>query len=250
MSGLLAGILLARTVSGAVGEHFGWRPMFVLGAAAALALFAWLWRSLPRSRPSGGGGAGYGALLASLIQIWRRHAVLRRATLAQGCLFAGFSAFWATLVLMLERPPYLLGAQAAGLFGVVGLTGVLVAPLAGRMADRMGPWRVGLAGVLAVLPGWAALVLVPGLAGIALSVVLLDAGIQASMIANQAAIFALEPAARSRINTVFITGLFVGGAVGSAGGSLAWDAYGWPGVVAFGAAFAVLALVAHLPGRR
>lgn len=248
MSGLLAGILLARTISGAVGQHLGWRPMFVLGAGIALALLIWLWRALPRSQPSGRGG--YGALLLSLVQLWKRHPTLRRATMVQGCLFAGFSAFWATLALLLEGPPYRLGAEVAGLFGVVGLAGVLVAPVAGRMADRRGPWPVALAGVMLVLPGWAALALVPGLPGIALSVVILDAGIQASMIANQTAVFALDPAARSRINTVFITGLFAGGAVGSAGGSLAWGMAGWPGVILFGAAFAALALVAQLLGRR
>jgi len=248
MSGLLAGILLARTVSGAVGQHLGWRPMFVLGAAIALALLVWLWRALPRSKPAGRGG--YGALLLSLVELWRKHRALRRATVVQGCLFAGFSAFWATLALLLEAAPYRLGAEVAGLFGVIGLAGVLVAPLAGRMSDRRGPWPVALAGVLLVLPGWAALAAVPGLPGIALGVVVLDAGIQASMIANQTAVFALEPAARSRINTVFITGLFAGGAFGSAGGSLAWGMAGWPGVILFGAAFAVLALVAHLLGRR
>ena len=100
-----------------------------------------------------------------------------------------------------------------------------------------------------MVPGWAALGAVPGLIGIGVGVVLLDAGIQASLIANQAAIFALEPAARSRINTVFVTGIFAGGAVGSSAGSLAWAAAGWPGVLLLGAASAALALLAHLLGR-
>ena len=247
MSGLLAGILLARTVSGVVGEQIGWREMFVLGAVMALALLAWLWRALPRSRP--GGQGSYGALMLSLLVLLRRHRALRRAALVQGLLFGGFSAFWATLALLLARPPYRLGAEAAGLYGVVGLAGVLVAPLAGRLADRRGPWLVGLVGTLVALPGWAALAFMPGLTGIGVGVVLLDAGVQATLIANQAAVFALDPAARSRLNTVFVTGIFAGGAIGSAGGSLAWAAAGWPGVVAFGAVFAALALVAHVLGR-
>lgn len=247
MSGLLAGILLARTVSGVVGQRLGWRPMFALGAAMAAGLLAWLWHALPSSRPSGRGG--YGALMLSLLGLWRRHRALRRAAVVQGCLFGGFSAFWSVLALFLQGPPYRLGAEAAGLFGVVGLAGVLVAPLAGRMADRRGSWLVALVGVLLVVPGWAALAFVPGLLGIGVGVVVLDAGIQATLIANQAEIFALEPGARSRVNTVFVTGIFFGGALGSAGGSLAWDAAGWPGVVLFGAALAALALAAHLLGR-
>ena len=247
MSGLLAGILLARTVSGVVGEQLGWRAMFVLGAALALALLAWLWRALPSSRPSGRGS--YGALLLSLLELTGRHRSLRRAAMVQGLLFGGFSAFWAVLALRLQGPPYGLGAEAAGLFGVVGLAGVLVAPLAGRLSDGRGPWPVALAGILLVLPGWAVLAFMPGLVGIGIGVVLLDAGVQATLIANQAAIFALAPAARSRVNTVFVTGIFFGGAIGSAGGSLAWALAGWPGVILFGAALAVLALVAHLLGR-
>ena len=132
---------------------------------------------------------------------------------------------------------------------MIGLAGVLVAPLAGKMADRRGPWLVALVGVLLVAPGWAALAFMPGLVGIGIGVVFLDAGIQATLIANQAEIFALEPAARSRLNTVFVTGIFFGGAIGSAGGSLAWGLAGWPGVILFGAALAVLALVAPLLGR-
>ncbi len=247
MSGLLAGILLARTVSGVVGEQVGWRPMFLLGALTELALLAWLWRALPRSRPVGRGS--YGALMLSLLVLWARHRPLRRAALVQGFLFGGFSAFWSTLALMLAQPPYRLGAEAAGLYGVVGLAGVLVAPVAGRLADRRGPWLVGLAGTLLVIPGWAALAFLPGLIGIGVGVVLLDAGVQATLIANQATIFALDPAARSRLNTVFVTGIFVGGAIGSAGGSLAWAAAGWPGVIGFGAVSAALALAAHLLGR-
>jgi predicted MFS family arabinose efflux permease len=247
MSGLLAGILLARTVSGIVGERFGWRPMFVLGAAMELALLGWLWRALPQSRP--GGRGSYGTLMLSLLTLCRRYRALRRAALVQGLLFGGFSAFWATLALRLARPPYGLGAEAAGIYGVIGLAGVVVAPLAGRMADRSGPWLVGLAGVVLVLPGWAALALVPGLVGIGVGVVLLDAGIQATLIANQAVIFGLDPVSRSRLNTVFVTGIFVGGALGSSGGALAWAAAGWPGVILFGACSAALALAAHLLGR-
>lgn len=247
MSGLLSGILLARVLSGAVGEYWGWRAMFLLGAGITALLMAALWRMLPHSRPATRGS--YGALLASLVGLWRQYGTLRRAAIVQGCLFGSFSAFWSVLALLLEGPPYHLGAATAGLFGVVGLAGVLVAPVAGRMADRRGAWIVALAGLLLLFPGWASLALVPGLAGIAVGVVLLDAGIQATLIANQTAIYALAAGARSRVNTVFVTGIFLGGALGSAGSELAWATARWPGVLVLGAGLSLLGLAVHGLGR-
>ncbi len=247
MSGLLAGILLARALAGLVGEHFGWRAMFALGAAMAAVLFAAIARALPQSEPAG--RIAYPDLLLSLVTLWRRHRALRRAAIVQGCLFGGFTAFWSTLALRLQGAPYHLGAATAGLFGVVGLAGVLLAPIAGRLADRHGAWPVGLAGVLIVLPGWAILGLVPGLAGIGIGVIVLDAGVQTTLIANQAAVFALDRAAQSRLNTVFVAGIFLGGPLGSILGSLAWVAAGWPGVLATGAGFTLLALVTQVQGR-
>ncbi len=246
ISGLLAGILLARTLSGLVGERFGWRAMFALGAVMAACLFAATWRALPRTQPAS--RSSYSALLLSLATLWRRHRALRRAAIVQGCVFGGFTAFWSTLALLLETPLYHLGAAAAGLFGVVGLAGILAAPIAGRLADRYGTWTIALAGVLLILPGWAILGVVPGLIGIALGVVVLDTGIQVTLIANQSAVFALDRAAQSRLNTVFVTGIFLGGSLGSILGSLAWAAAGWPGVIATGATFTLLALATHFAG--
>ena len=221
--------------------------MFALGAMVALALLAALWRALPRTNPAS--NSTYGSLLLSLVTLWRKHHTLRRAATVQGCLFGGFTAFWSTLALLLEQAPYHLGSAAAGLYGVVGLAGVLAAPLAGRLADRHGTWLVGLAGVLIVLPGWAILGLAPGLVGIAAGVIVLDAGIQSTLIANQTAGFALDLAAQSRLNTVFVTGIFLGGSLGSIAGSLAWAAVGWPGVITTGLTFTLLALATHASGR-
>lgn len=246
MSGLLAGILLARTLSGAVGEHFGWRAMFALGAAIAAGLGVLLWRTLPHSRP--GTRQGYGALFGSLLRLTRRFAALRRAATVQALLFGGFSAFWTTLALLLEAR-FGLGATAAGLFGVIGLVGVCVAPLAGRLADRRGPRGVVGAGIALVLAGFALVWVWPGLPGLALGTVLLDGGIQLAMIANQTTIFALDPAARSRVNTVFMTALFLGASLGSAGGSAAWAWGGWPAVCGVCALLTTAALAVHLAGR-
>jgi predicted MFS family arabinose efflux permease len=248
MSGLLAGILLARTVSGAVGAAFGWRSMFWVGAVVALGMTAALAAFLPTT------GARhrqpYGRLLMSLVLVVSVHRPLRRAALVQGLLFAGFSAFWATLTLLLASPAYNLGPAVAGLFGVIGMVGVCVAPFAGGLSDRRGPDGVTRLGVLGVLASFLVFGFVPGLPGLVLGVVLLDAGLQLAMVSQQSIVLALDDAARARINTVFVTALFIGGAIGSAGASAAWHYAGWHGVSAFGAVLALMALIVHQWGFR
>lgn len=218
-----------------------------MAAALTAALGLVLWRSLPHSRP--GASKSYRALLGSMPGLLRRFPALRRAATIQGLLFAAFSAFWSTLVLLLETPAFGLGSTAAGLFGALGLAGVLVAPLAGRMADRHGAGPVVGAGLGMMLAGFVVMGGWPALAGLALGVVLLDAGEQAAMIAHQSVVFALDDAARSRVNTVFMTIMFIGGAVGSAGGGAAWGWAGWHGVCGFGIALTVAALAVYLAGR-
>ncbi|MDQ7989117.1 MAG: MFS transporter, partial [Candidatus Dactylopiibacterium sp.] len=137
MMGLLLGILLSRVVSGSLAAAFGWRSMFVAAALAVLGL-AWVMRQrLPAFAPTT--QEPYLRLLASLLTLWRRHAALRRAAIAQALLSAAFSAFWSTLAVMLHEPPFHLGSAVAGAFGLAGAAGALAAPLAGHFADRRGP---------------------------------------------------------------------------------------------------------------
>jgi predicted MFS family arabinose efflux permease len=243
MSGLLGGILLARVLSGLVGAAAGWRAVFWFGTVLALAMALLLVRHLPAGLPYQ--PRPYGKLLMSLGTVWRQYPSLRRASLVQATLYGAFSAFWATLTLLLASPAFDLGPAVAGGFGVIGLVGVGVAPLAGRLADRRGVEGVITTGVLSALAGFAALGLVPGLTGLVLGTVLVDAGFTMAMISHQTVILALDDHARSRINTIFMTILFFAGAVGSVGGSLAWHNAGWPGVTLFGAALVLGGLALH-----
>jgi predicted MFS family arabinose efflux permease len=148
MTGLLLGILLSRVVSGVLAEGLGWRAVYGLAALSIAAFGLVAWRALPRVRPST--DVSYLGLLASLAHLWQRHAVLRRAALAQGLLAVGFSAFWSTLAVMLHAAPWHLGSAVAGYFGLAGAAGALAAPLVGRLTDRQGPvlvtrWGAGLA---------------------------------------------------------------------------------------------------------
>lgn len=247
MSGLLLGILLARVVSGAVAALAGWRAMFWLGAGLAVLIAALLARTLPsrRARP---GSLPYRRLLLSLLTLVREEPALRRAALTQAALFGSFSAFWSILALRLQTPPFAFGSFAAGLFGLVGAVGVLAAPLAGRTADARGPYVVIALGTTASLAAWVFLGLVPGLAGLIVGVLVLDLGVQMTLIANQAVIFALRPQSTGRVNTVFMVTMFLGGALGSLAASMAWARGGWALVATTGALFAAVALL--LGGRR
>jgi predicted MFS family arabinose efflux permease len=247
MSGLFTGILLARVLSGAVAQHFGWRAMFLLAAALALVLAGLLGATLPRSRP--GVSTTYRELLFSLLDLTHRFRALRRAALVQAGLFGSFSAFWSVLALKLQAPPLGLGSDVAGLFGVLGVAGILAASVAGRLADRYGSRMVVGGGIAITAASWLPFAFVPGLAGLIIGLVLLDLGVQAAQIGNQAVIYALAPEARGRVNTVFMTVMFAGGAIGSGAAGVAWPLGGWPAVCAVGAALALLSFAAHGRGR-
>jgi predicted MFS family arabinose efflux permease len=250
MSGLLIGILLSRTVSGYVGAHLGWRAMFEIAAGLMLALLALLAWRLPQDRPNFAGS--YGALMKSILTLTKQQPALRRSALVGGLLFAAFSVFWTTLAFFLEGPSYHYGSDVAGFFGLVGAVGALAAPLAGKTADTRGPdFAIGV-GTLLALASFGVLGLGGySLVGLVLGVILLDVGVQAAHISNQTKIFSLVPEARSRLNTVYMTGYFTGGSIGSVAGGLAWTQGGWPGVCLLGAAFAGAAwLVSRFYGRQ
>lgn len=246
MSGLLSGILLSRTLAGFVAAHWGWRAMFWLGIPMALG-GALLVRFLPRSLPSV--ALPYPALLQSLLHLWREEPRLRKAALVQGLIFAAFSAFWTTLALHLERPPFLRGADVAGLFGVVGAVGVFAAPVAGRLADRRGSGPVVALASSVVLLGWAVLGGWLSMPGMVLGVLLLDFGVQSALVAHQQLVYSLRPEARNRLNTLFMTGMFLGGSLGSSGAMVAWVKAGWAGVSAFAIALTLAAALIALRRR-
>lgn len=248
MSGLLAGILLSRTLAGFVGAQAGWREMFWLGVPLSLFSAALMALALPKHAPVS--KMSYGAALRSLAHLWLREPALRRATMVQACLFGAFTVFWTILALYLQGPRFQLGADVAGLFGVLGLAGIFAAPLAGRIADRRGPQSVVRVGAGLALLSWALFGFWGTLPALIIGVVVLDLGSQSAMISNQHIIYALDESARSRINTVYMTGMFLGGAAGSALATLAWTNGGWELVSLTGGLLALLALIVTASARR
>ncbi|KAF1016786.1 MAG: putative transporter [Stenotrophomonas maltophilia] len=233
MTGLLLGILLSRVVSGLVAQAWGWRVLFVMAALAVALMGAVLARSLPRFAPTT--TLRYPALLGSLLQLWREQPQLRRAVASQSLLAAGFSAFWSTLALMLHARLG-LGSAAAGAFGIAGAAGALAAPIAGRHADRLGSHAVARLAIMVALAGFALLLTSDWLPRgaplpvLAISTVVFDFGFQSALIAHQTLVYGLVPPARSRLNAVLFTGMFIGMAAGGALGSLALAQWGWQGV--------------------
>jgi len=249
MTGLLLGILLSRTVSGVVGEAFGWRVMYQLAAASIAIIGVVMWAVLPRFAIHS--TLSYPALLRSMEHLWRRYPALRRAALAQGFLSIAFSAFWSTLaVMLLDR--YHLGSAVAGGYGIAGAAGALAAPLAGGLADKLGAGKVTQLGAALVTVSFALMFLMPALGTsgqlilIAVSAVGFDLGLQSSLVAHQNLVYSLEPQARGRLNALLFTVIFIGMALGSALGSKVYAMMGWPGVVALATVCGAIALLIRL----
>jgi predicted MFS family arabinose efflux permease len=245
LSGVLLGILLARTVSGTVAQHFGWRTMYCLAAVLVLLFAVILAARLPYVNPSS--HASYRETMRAIWRIVLESPKLRQVCFVAGMFFAAFSAFWTTLVFFLESPPYHYGSQTAGLFGLIGAVGAAVAPVAGKLSDRRSPRfvvqiAIGLV-LFAFVLFWSA---GRNLAALIAGVVILDAGIQAAQVANQSRVLSLAPRTRNRVNTVYMIIYFSGGAFGSLTASWAWAGWKWPGVCALGIALMILGLVALL----
>ena len=222
--------------------------MFWLAVPLSLAAAGVMGFSLPSSRPRA--GIRYGELMRSLGSLWSDFPELRWSTMTQALLFGTFSVFWTILALRLEQPPFRLGPAAAGLFGIVGLVGILAAPVAGRVADRRGPRPVVVLGAVVVLLSWIVFGIWESMAGLVVGVVLLDFGIQSAIVSNQHIIYALRPDARARINTLFIGGMFLGGAAGAAAASAAWRLGDWHAVTGLGMLFAAAACAVQVLAAR
>jgi predicted MFS family arabinose efflux permease len=241
MSGLLLGILLARTVSSLIAAQFGWQTVYVASAVLMLAVSLALSRALPRRVPTD--PAPYGTLLRSIVTIAREEPALRRRTATQALMFGAFTSFWTAIAFELTDHHGLTQA-GVGVFALVGAAGALAAPVAGRIGDRgHGALASGIA--LAVAAG--ALILAATTASslvlLAVAAVALDLAVQGHQVLSQQEIYALRPAARARINTAFMSTIFLSGAVCSALSGVLYDAGGWTAVALFAAALPATAFV-------
>ncbi|AOX65787.1 MFS transporter [Curtobacterium sp. BH-2-1-1] len=240
-SGVLTGILVSRTVSGLVADAFGWRAIYVVAAVAALLFAVLLRRVIPeldrRDR------VRYPTLIASVFRAVAAHRAVRVTLVISSAMFAVFTMFWTALTFLLSAEPFGYSTSAIGLVGLAGLAGAVAAQRVGRLHDRGVSVPVTGAAIAVVLVS----LVVAGLGArsivvVLVAVVLLDVGVQATNVLNQTRLFAIDPAARSRLNTAFVTANFIGGAIGSALASVLWNAGGWTAVTAGGAVLVGFAL--------
>lgn len=244
MSGLLIGILGSRVISGLVGEHFGWRVMFYAAAAIMVALFALLKLKLPKLNPTYDGS--YGSLMKSLWYYLKTEPALRLAALRGALAFAGLSAFWTTLVFLMEDS-FGYGSGVTGAFGFIGIVGALAAVVVGRLSNKLSSYKIILFGSILLILSWIIfLISAHSIIGLVIGVILVDLGIQALHIINQNIIFTNNPEARNRVNTVYMVGFFIGGALGTTLGAFAWEQYKWTGVSVLGVSLSIALLGVHL----
>jgi predicted MFS family arabinose efflux permease len=255
MTGLLLGILLARTFSGWVSGIHGWRWVFVVAAVMNAAFVPLIKRVMPKLPPKQ--KLRYSEAMKSLWTLFRTQPLLRESSIIGALVFASFSCFWTTLAFLLNSH-YGLGAGVAGTFGVVGAAGAMVAPLAGRLADKHGSRWVVSVGIALLAASYLLLWAEEAahrstafhLAALVVGVVVLDMGAQMTQVANQTRIFGLVPSARSRLNTVYMTVYFSGAPAGSALATVAWVHWRWNGVCILALGLIALAGIWHATGHR
>ena len=244
MSGLLIGVLGSRVLSGAIGEMFGWRTVFYIAAAMMVALFVLLTMKLPHLKPTYDGT--YFELMKSIGHYFWKEPQLRLAAVRGALSFGALSAFWTTLVFLMEDN-FGYGSSVTGLFGLLGVGGALAAAQVGKLNDRMGKHKIIVAAAAVMIASWIVFLFsANSIAGIVVGVVLVDLGQQALHITNQSIIFAKNPDARNRVNTVYMVSFFLGGAGGTILGAIAWEHFQWTGVSLFGLVLSVAALLAHV----
>jgi predicted MFS family arabinose efflux permease len=247
-SGVVVGILMARTIAGALADVGGWRAVYLSSSVGMLLIAGLLAWGLPHEKKRS--AAGYLALLRSTLMLLFQEQILRERAVFSLLIFAILNVLWAPLALSLTAPPFAFSHSVVGLFGLVGVAGALGARGAGDWADRgLGHRTTGIALAL-LLAAWLPIVLTyVSLWFLILGVLMLDFAIQAVHVTNQTLIFNARPEARSRLVAVYM--MFY--SAGSAGGALAatnmfaWA--GWTGVCFLGAGLSLIALIFWLMSR-
>jgi len=246
VSGLLLGIMLARPAASLVADHGGWHTVFGAAAIIVMVLAFVLRTRLPERRPSD--SMSYLGLIGSLRSLFANTPVLRRRAAYHAAMFGCFSLFWTVTPMMLASPAFHLSQTGIAIFALVGVSGAVASPIAGKLADRGHTLPATAFAMLLAITGFALPLFAPesrnaALALLVIASIVIDMGVAGNMVLGQRAIFALPAEVRSRLNGLYFSLFFVGGAVGSASGGWVYSQYGWQAALLLGMAFPALALL-------
>ncbi|OEE22152.1 MFS transporter [Vibrio cyclitrophicus ZF170] len=244
MTGLTVGILLSRTLSGFVGEQFGWRAVFMMSASIAMIFGLMLYAFLPTNTPTI--KIPYLKLVASMATLIKQHSILRTSALTGALWFASFNALWATLALHVSESPFNYNAQQAGMFGVIAFAGVIGAKVSGSLVGKFGSRNMISMALVIIAAGFVVSGLFADtLIGLIAGIILIDLGVFSAQVSNQVRVFSIAPQAQSRINGVYMLGYYLGGAFGSFVGIQVFELVGWVGVVGFSVAAVALSFIVN-----
>lgn len=249
-SGIVIGILLARTFAGILTDVAGWRSVYLFSAALMLLMVFMFIKMLPNVEREVK-SLSYPQLIRSVLALFIQERTLRVRSVLAMLIFADFSILWTSLVLPLSTPPIALSHSAIGAFGLVGVAGALAAARAGKLADQgYGQRTTGIALALLLISWLFISYIEQSLIALVIGIVLLDLAVQAIHVTNQTMILPLHTEARSRLTA----GYMVFYSIGSAGGSIAstqiYVHFGWGGVSLLGASVSALALLFWAMTRR
>ncbi|MCW7547543.1 MFS transporter [Photorhabdus sp. APURE] len=249
MSGLLLGILLARTISGTMATFGGWRTVFWVASVLLVILSLTLWRYLPRYKQVT--NLNYFQLLGSIVNLVTTSPLLRVRAILGALTFANFSLLWTSMAFLLSAPPFNYSEGIIGLFGLVGAAGALMATKTGQLVDKgKGPLTTSISLAL-LLFSWIPIGLAKeSLIGFIIGIFLLDIAIQGVHVTNQSTIYRIMPEARNRLTAAYMTSYFIGGAVGSLVSGYAYKHSGWYGVAASGIAICIISLIVWFLGKK
>jgi len=242
MSGLLLGILLARTVAGLLASLGGWRTVYWVASGLMVLMAFALWRGLPKVKTET--HLNYPQLLRSVFSLFKHDKLLRTRALL-GCLtFANFSILWTSMAFLLAGAPFHFSEGVIGLFGLAGAAGALGARPAGGLADKGKSHLTTTTGLVLLLLSWLAIWFGhASVLALIVGILVLDLTVQGVHITNQTVIYRVQPEARNRLTAGYMTSYFIGGAAGSLISASAWQHWGWAGVCVAGVTMAALNLL-------
>lgn len=242
-SGVVLGILLARTISGTLADLAGWRAVYVFSAVLMLLTAIALFRALPKNDPDKV-AASYPQLLASVFRLFFEEHILRVRAMIAMFIFAAFSVLWTSLVLPLSAPPYQFTHTVVGMFGLIGVAGALGATRAGHLADRgLGQWTTGVALTLLLLSWIPVSFTTQSIWALIAGIILLDLAIQAVHVTNQSMIYQIRPESRNRLVAGYMLFYSIGSGIGSIAATTTYAHAGWTGVCILGAAISAMGLI-------